>query len=87
MFGPLNDDRFKPGMIAQKAGGNLWKAWLNVETTLVSRYMAYPLRVADYERQLKCAQEALREARNRWVDEQLEQKFLESKAFKRCKHE
>lgn len=84
MFGPLNDDRFKPGMVAQKAGGVIWKAWLNVETTLVSRYTDYLLSFADYEKQMKCTKEALDEARGRWIDNQLESRFRKSKAFRRC---
>jgi hypothetical protein len=83
MSGPLNDDRFKPGMIAQKVGGIIWKAWLIVETTLVGRYMDYLLSFADYEERAKCAKEALDEARSRWVDDQLERRFRKSKAFRR----
>jgi hypothetical protein len=71
-------------MIAQKAGGIIWKAWFNVETTFVSRYTDYLSSFADYEKQMKCTKEALDEARSRWMDNQLEQRFRKSKAFRRC---
>jgi hypothetical protein len=62
----------------------LWKAWLNVEIALVNDYVAYLVKFADYESSLRRAKQALERARMRWVDERLESRFKNSKAFKRC---
>jgi hypothetical protein len=84
LFGPLNADRFKSGLVRQKAGGMLWKAWLNLETALVDRYQAYLAAFREYEIELQELKRALEEARQSWIDDKIEQKFKRSKAFKRC---
>ena len=84
LFAPLNDGRFKPGLTAQRTRGMMWNAWLGVETATITEYAAYLLRFADYESSLRRAKQALERARMRWVDERLESKFKNSKAFKRC---
>ncbi|GAQ92005.1 hypothetical protein KFL_009020060 [Klebsormidium nitens] len=85
LFAPLND-RFKQGLNAQKAGGMLWKAWLNVEVALVTDYVVYLLRVAEFEErvlQRASTTELLNAARGAWVERQLEVQFLKSKAYRR----
>jgi hypothetical protein len=55
-----------------------------VEMTLVNEYMAYLVRFADYESALERSRKALKEARQRWIAIEIEKKFKNSKAFKRC---
>jgi hypothetical protein len=82
LFAPLNDERFKPGQIAQRGGGMLWRAWLSVECALIDDYFEYLLEFEEYTAKLKQASRELEEARERWIHERLEQKF--KKAYKRC---
>ncbi|GAQ91603.1 hypothetical protein KFL_008160030 [Klebsormidium nitens] len=84
LFAPLNEQRFKPGLIAQKAGGVLWKAWLNVEAALVTDYTVYLQRLAEFEEQMERSKELLDAARKAWVEVKLERRFRLSKAFRRC---
>jgi hypothetical protein len=70
--------------VPKKAGDMLWKAWLNVEMTLVNEYMAYLVRFADDESVLERSRKALEEARQRWITIEIERRFKNLKAFKRC---
>lgn len=65
LFGPLNDDRFKPGQLAQKTGGVLWRAWLIVEAELITSYDVYLLKFADYESAIKRIEDELKRSRTR----------------------
>jgi hypothetical protein len=84
LFAPLNDERFKPGQTAQKAGGMLWRAWLSVECALIDDYLEYLVEFDEFIAKAKQASQELERARERWIHERLEQKFKNSKAYKRC---
>ena len=83
LFGPLNENRFRPGQAAQKTGGMLWRAWLNVEAELITSYVVYLLRFADYESSIKRINNELKRSRAGWIDEELEKRFKASIAFRR----
>ncbi|GAQ91553.1 hypothetical protein KFL_008050050 [Klebsormidium nitens] len=83
LFGPLYDRRFKPGFIAQKSGGMPWKAWMNEECALINEYRKYLLDFGRYKTELERAHRELEESRRRWIEENLEPRFKNSKAYKR----
>lgn len=84
-FGPLNHDRYKNGLTAYEAGGMHWQAWLNLEAALIEEYIVYLMRFANHEERMKWSKDMLNEARENWINDQLEKKFrIESKAFWRC---
>jgi hypothetical protein len=81
LFAPLNDARFKPGLLAQRAGGMLWRAWLSVECALIDDYSEYLVEFEEDIAKVKEASQELERAREKWIHERLEQKFKKSKAY------
>jgi hypothetical protein len=60
----------------------LWKAGLNAETTIVNEHVAYLVGFADTdETALEKSRNALEEARQKWIDYQIERRFRKSKGL------
>jgi hypothetical protein len=83
LFATINVDRFGPGAAAQKSGGFEWKWWFIVESDLIREYQTYLERFDAHDAAAKAARAAVDVARERWFEQEIDNKFKCSLVYRR----